>query len=852
MVLKGLLNTGDADALAATIGEQRFLARVEHPLIVEIYNFVTHDDAGYIVMEYVGGRSLKQLLKQRMTTNNGVADPLPVEQALAFLIEILPALGYLHELGLLYCDFKPDNVIQVGDSLKLIDLGGVRHIGDEDSAIYGTVGYQAPEVATLGPSIASDIFTVGRTLLVLCAEVPGYQSEFEFRIPPAEDIPALAAHDSLYRLLLKCCAADPNDRFTSAEELRLQMLGVLREVVATATAGVATTAASSALFEAPTVATERYGMRQLPRLRMDPSDPQAGWLARVSVVDPVQRLAALDAPPGMSAEVLLARGDAALEANNRKLADDCVRQLLLNDPWEWRAVWLAGLNALQGRDFATAQSSFNAVYGQVPGELAPKLALALACELGGELDIAESLYRTCASTDASYVTPAAFGLARVRAARNDLPGSLAALELVPNTSRGYLESQRLRARHLVSLAVTPDADDRGLQGPRPGTPGAGTRGRVPGDPLPACDGDGGQGEREAVRADDDRVDAPRPAGGLLPRTRPPHRRPGCAGRLCRPCQHPASLEPAVSTEWPLWSGSTPRRACSRAAGSSAFRRQLRSRRARPAAVRSTRRQRSARPAATRWYPRARSTTVPDLGRLLHPDQASRRACQRAVRLSGVRRQRRRRRLLPDLRGQGPERARPLHVRTRAVGRRGLRPRRPALRATRTRWRCGQRATAPSSWSVTGCRAVSTPTSPRSPVRRRPATSWPSLGSDGIGGDDSEDTAVASALVTATEEANKAVIAHTAPDSTNAASATFAAAVVLNDRVHYANLGDSRVYLLTPTREAAAEPRRLDGAGVHRRGHAAGGGRVAAPRARDHQVAGPRRDRHRAPAPDTSR
>ena len=456
VVLKGLLNTGDADALAATIGEQRFLARVEHPLIVEIYNFVTHDDAGYIVMEYVGGRSLKQLLKQRMTTNKGVADPLPVEQALAFLIEILPALGYLHELGLLYCDFKPDNVIQVGDALKLIDLGGVRHIGDEDSAIYGTVGYQAPEVATLGPSIASDIFTVGRTLLVLCAEVPGYQSEYEFRIPPAEDIPALAEHDSLYRLLLKACATDPNDRFTSAEELRLQMLGVLREVVATATAGVATTAASSALFEAPTVATERYGTRQLPRLRMDPSDPQAGWLARVSVVDPVQRLAALDAPPGMSAEVLLARADAALEANNRKLADECVRQLLLNDPWEWRAVWLAGLNALQGRDFATAQSSFNAVYGQVPGELAPKLALALACELGGELDIAENLYRTCASTDASYVTPAAFGLARVRAARNDLPGSLAALELVPNTSRGYPESQRLRARHLVSLAVSPD------------------------------------------------------------------------------------------------------------------------------------------------------------------------------------------------------------------------------------------------------------------------------------------------------------------------------------------------------------------------------------------------------------
>ena len=66
VVLKGLLNTGDADALAAAIAEKQFLAQVEHPLIVEIYNFVTHDGAGYIVMEYVGGVSLKEILKQRM------------------------------------------------------------------------------------------------------------------------------------------------------------------------------------------------------------------------------------------------------------------------------------------------------------------------------------------------------------------------------------------------------------------------------------------------------------------------------------------------------------------------------------------------------------------------------------------------------------------------------------------------------------------------------------------------------------------------------------------------------------------------------------------------------------------
>ncbi|HML50943.1 MAG TPA: tetratricopeptide repeat protein [Propionicimonas sp.] len=456
VVLKGLLNSDDADALAAAVGEQRFLARTEHPLIVEIYNVVTHHDAVYIVMEYVGGRSLKQLLKQRRVANNDQPDPLPVEQSLAFLIEILPALGYLHSLGLLYCDLKPDNVIQVGNSLKLIDLGGVRHANDEDSAIYGTIGFQAPEVPTLGPSIASDIFTVGRTLLMLSADVPGFQTTSEFTIPPAHELPAFAEQDSLYRLLLKCCAPDPSDRFVSAEDLREQMLGVLREVVASRRAGVGSASASSALFESPTVAGHGYPLGSLPQLRQDPSDPQVDFLDRIGG-EPVQtRLESLSHPPAWSTGVWLARGQAALEAGRTAMVEECVTHLLDDDPWQWRALWLAGLGALAAKDYGKAQSAFNAVYGELPGELAPKLALATACELGGEYDLAEVLYRICASTDAAYVTPSAFGLSRIRRQRNDLAGAMRALEMVPTTSRGYPESQRLRATTVVAAARTAD------------------------------------------------------------------------------------------------------------------------------------------------------------------------------------------------------------------------------------------------------------------------------------------------------------------------------------------------------------------------------------------------------------
>jgi serine/threonine-protein kinase PknG len=451
VVLKGLLNSGDADALAAAIAERQFLAQVEHPLIVEIYNFVTHEGAGYIVMEYVGGTSLKSLLKARMQKAGGRYDPLPVDQAIAFIVEILPAFQYLHDLGLVFCDFKPDNMIQVGDAVRLIDLGGVRRLDDQDSAIYGTVGYQAPEVSTVGASVASDIFTIGRTLLVLAMEFRGYQSTYLASLPPVSDTPLFQKHDSLYRLLAKTCAPDPADRFASADELRVQLLGVLREVVSDrAGAGAATYSTSSLLFEVPAVSGQTLGWQDLPGLRIDENDPMTGWLHTVSIEEPAARLEALSAAPESSPEVLLAKAHAALHSGQLDVVDTAVTDMLTADPWEWRAVWMSGMAALARGDFAAAQSAFNAVYGQVPGELAPKLALALACEESNELDVAESLYTTCARTDANYIAPCAFGLARIRSGRADLDGAISALDLVPPTSRAFTEARRERAGQLAA------------------------------------------------------------------------------------------------------------------------------------------------------------------------------------------------------------------------------------------------------------------------------------------------------------------------------------------------------------------------------------------------------------------
>ena len=449
VVLKGLLNTGDPDALAAAIAEQRFLAQVEHPRIVEIYNFVMHEGAGYIVMEYVGGTSLKALLKQRMR-KTGRYDPLPVDQALAYILEILPAFQYLHDLGLAYCDFKPDNVIQVGDDLKLIDLGGVRRMDDDDSAIFGTLGYQAPEVAEQGVSVASDIYTIGRSLVVLTTEFRGYQTTYVDSLPPVEETPVFARYDSFYRLLLKACAKSPDDRFASADELRVQMLGVLREVVAQdAKTGRATTSATSLLFEEPSISTDRLEWWSLPRLRPDPHDPQAALVRDVRAMEPHERFEALRAADPATPDVQLELARTALDRGDNAMVEAVTNNLLREDPWEWRAVWIQGLAALARRDNAAAQAAFNAVYGQVPGELAPKLGLAFACEVSGEGPIADSLYAVCARTDGNYTPVGAFGMARVRQATGNVTGAVDALDLIPTSSRAYAPARQQRGRLLA-------------------------------------------------------------------------------------------------------------------------------------------------------------------------------------------------------------------------------------------------------------------------------------------------------------------------------------------------------------------------------------------------------------------
>jgi serine/threonine-protein kinase PknG len=439
VVLKGLLNTGDDDARAAALAERRFLAEVKHPNIVIIHNFVEHRDDGYIVMEFVDGKSLRDILQERRAENGGASNPLPVAQAIGYIIEILPALGHLHELGLLFCDFKPDNVIQTAKGFKLIDLGGVYSVDNPSSNIFGTVGFQAPEIAQTGPTVPSDLFTVARTLMVLCTNFRGYQTTYRYTLPEPSEIPELAAHDSLYRLLRRATAPNPDDRFQSAEEMSAQLVGVLREIVAEEKG--APQPGPSSVFTGEQRGEQRtVDWHVLPALVVSTDDPAAGYLATIAAGLPEATLDALRQAPESTVEIQLRIARTLIENARSDDARHVLDEITDADPWEWRADWYRALDALARGDADGATEDFFGVYGVVPGELAPKLALAMAAESAGNPADAARWYDVVSRTDPS-LTSACFGLARCRAALGDRAGAVAALDRVPERSNARLEAQ---------------------------------------------------------------------------------------------------------------------------------------------------------------------------------------------------------------------------------------------------------------------------------------------------------------------------------------------------------------------------------------------------------------------------
>jgi serine/threonine-protein kinase PknG len=472
VVLKGLVHSGDAEAQKIAMAERQFLAEVTHPGIVKIYNFVEHPDqhgnpVGYIVMEYVGGKSLKQAR----------GDKLPVAEGIGYMLEILPALGYLHSIGLAYNDLKPENIMITEEQLKLIDLGAVSRLSSF-GYLYGTPGYQAPEIVRTGPTVATDIYTVGRTLAALTLNLRLRKGRYVEGLP--EDDQVLTEYDSFGRLLRRAIDPDPRRRFGSAEEMTSQLLGVLREVVAQdsgmprpglstvfsptrSTFGIDLLVAHTDVYLDGQVHSEKLTAQEivkaLPVPLVDPTDVGAPVLSASVLSQPVQTLdqlraarhGALDSEgidlsesvelPLMEVRALLDLGDVAKAT--RKL-DDLADRV----GWRWRLVWFRAVSQMLTADYDSATKHFTEVLDTLPGELAPKLALAATAELAGNAD-ERKFYNTVWCTDNGVIS-AGFGLARAESAAGDRDRAVQTLDQVPATSRHFTTARLTSAVTLLS------------------------------------------------------------------------------------------------------------------------------------------------------------------------------------------------------------------------------------------------------------------------------------------------------------------------------------------------------------------------------------------------------------------
>jgi len=158
--------------------EAKTIARLTHPNVVAVYDQGTHDGLPYLVMEYVRGRTLRELLADRRR--------LTPAEALAILEQMLAAVAAAHRAGLVHRDIKPENVLVaeppgrgslVDAVVKVADFGLARAVeasADAGSHLLATVAYVAPELVTDGHADPrTDVYSAGIVLFeMLTGRVP--------------------------------------------------------------------------------------------------------------------------------------------------------------------------------------------------------------------------------------------------------------------------------------------------------------------------------------------------------------------------------------------------------------------------------------------------------------------------------------------------------------------------------------------------------------------------------------------------------------------------------------------------------------------------------------------------------
>lgn len=221
--------SGDDVFLQQFRNEAHAAANLNHPNIVAVYDIGEWEGRYFMVMEYVEGKTLKEIIR----TYQNKEEHMPVERMLGIAIQICKGMGYAHRSGLVHCDMKPQNIlVTTDDRAKITDFGISRAVSEatrtSSDVVWGTPQYFSPEQAAGDPpSPASDVYSIG----IIMFEMLGNTLPFKGESPTAIALKHLQAPPphirtinkrvppQMAQIVHKILAKEPAGRYRTAGQL---------------------------------------------------------------------------------------------------------------------------------------------------------------------------------------------------------------------------------------------------------------------------------------------------------------------------------------------------------------------------------------------------------------------------------------------------------------------------------------------------------------------------------------------------------------------------------------------------------------------------------------------------------